>query len=249
MKPAPLAIIAALDDEIRIIASKMEVDARVHERPARFTAGRFLGAPVVLVRSGIGLPAMEAAAASMIARYRPRLCLHIGCCGGAEPQDQPGDLIIADAVVDSRTGERHPALSDLVERALAACRRTELRCRTAAIVTVEQVISSPHEKAFVGTQHSAAAIDMESAALATACNARGVPWLVVRAVLDSLDVALPTLDDAISVDGTIDGMKLAGMILRRPRILWDLSHLQYFAAEVRMALSRFVEAWIGQEER
>ena len=109
MQPVPLAIVVALDDEIRTVQSKMEIDARVHVRPALFTVGTLGAKPVVVARSGIGIPAMEAAAAYLLEHYRPAFCLHAGYCGGADPQDQPGDLLIASAVVDARSGTRTAA--------------------------------------------------------------------------------------------------------------------------------------------
>ena len=61
MTPVPLAIVVALDEEIRVLQSKMEVDARVHVRPALFTIGTLKDRPLIVARSGIGIPAMASA--------------------------------------------------------------------------------------------------------------------------------------------------------------------------------------------
>lgn len=246
---ASLAIIAALDDEVRIIASKMEVDVRLHRRPALFRVGRYGGMQIVLARSGVGPKAMAAAAAFLLAQYRPAFCLHVGYCGGTNPQDQAGDLIVADAIVDAGSGERFAAKAECVERALLLCRDANLRARSGALVTVEKAVEQPHEKAFVGTQHEAIGIDMESAALAAACAQQQVASLVVRAVFDPLDVALPDMCDILADDGTTDGIRLAEHLIRRPQDLLGLPRLQYFASQARSALARFIEAWVAQGER
>lgn len=248
MPPVPLAIVAALDDEVRPIASKMEVDSRLHRRPALFTVGKLGRAFLVLVRSGVGPAAMADAAAFLIAQYRPAFCLHVGYCGGADPKDQAGDLIVADAVVDAASGERFPSDGELVGRGVRLCRERNIRARAGAVATVGKAIEAPHEKAFVGTQHGAIGIDMESAPLVAACRRGNVPHLVVRAVLDPLDVALPDLCDALAEDGTTDGMKLADHLIRRPKDLWELPRLQYYASQARSAIEVFVEAWIEQRE-
>ena len=249
MQPVPLAIVVALDDEIRTVQSKMEIDARVHVRPALFTVGTLGAKPVVVARSGIGIPAMAAAAAYLLDHYRPAFCLHAGYCGGADPQDQPGDLLIASAVVDARGGTREAADASRVAAAEEVARAAGLRARSAAVVTVEALVEQPHEKAFVGTQHEAAGIDMESAAFVAACRERGVPWLVVRAVLDPLDAALPDMGDAVTEEGATDGLALAEHLLRRPKDLWELPRLQYYANQARQAIAAFVEAWIEREGR
>ena len=249
MQAFPLAIVVALDDEIRIVQAKMDVDARVHVRPALFTVGTLGAKPIIVARSGIGIPAMEAAAAYLLDHYRPAFCLHVGYCGGSDPQDQPGDLLIASAVVDAQSSTRTAADAQRVLAAEEIARARGLRARAAAVVTVGEIVEEPHEKAFVGTQHEAAGIDMESAPFVAACNARGVPWLVVRAVLDPLDAALPDMGDAITEEGATDGFALAEHLLKKPKDLWELPRLQYYANQARQAIATFVEAWIEREGR
>lgn len=244
MQTTPLAIIAALDDEIRIIRSKMEIDTRVHVRPALFETGKYMNLRVVLARSGIGIGAMEAAIKYVIENYRPEFCLHMGYCGGADPKFQTGDLIVAGTVVDSRNGRRYDSDSKLVEKALGICSEKKLRANSGAIVTVEKIINSPHEKAFAGTEHEAQGIDMESAALAAECASRGVPYLVVRSVLDGLDVELPDMEGAIDRTGKTDIPALAEIMIKNPKDIFKLPRMQFFANEARTAITAFADAWI-----
>lgn len=244
MVSVPLAIVVALDDEIRTINSKMEVDSRVHVRPALFTAGNYSGRPLLVVRSGIGRAAMRSAVAYLFNHYRPSFCLHVGYCGGADPKDEAGDLIIAREVVDAASGDRIGADSDLVARAEKLAREKGLKARSGALVTVEGVVEMPHEKAFVGTQHDASGIDMESADFAAACSGSGVSWLVVRSVLDPLDASLPDMGDSVTAEGATDGMALAEHLIKKPKDLWRLPRLQYFAGQARNSINAFVDAWV-----
>ena len=83
MQHTPLAIFAALADEIRITRSKMEVDERVTVHTACVVRGQYLKQPLMLVRTGVGTAAMVRAVAYVCAQYRPALCLNVGYCGGA----------------------------------------------------------------------------------------------------------------------------------------------------------------------
>ncbi|MFA4874057.1 MAG: hypothetical protein WC956_07105 [bacterium] len=246
MQQIPLAVIAALDDEIKTVVARMSVDARVHVRPALFMRGMYDHRPLLLCRSGLGLAAMEHAINYMLCNYRPGFCLHVGYCGGADPALAPGDIVIASSVVDACTEHRLDADPANVERAQRICADMKLRCRTGGIATVEELVASPHEKAFVGTKLAAAAIDMESTALAAACAAVGVPYLVVRAVLDPLDHAIPDFSDSLDEAGRPDGLALAEHLLKHPYDALKLPHLEYFASQARHSITAFVDAWIKE---
>lgn len=247
MQDIPLALVAALDDELRLITSKIEADSRVHIRPALFTVGKYKRTSLVICRSGIGILAMELAMRYLLEQYRPRFCLHIGYCGGSNPKDLAGDLIIATTAVDTRSGERHVCDANAVEDAVHLARDKGMRARIAAVATVEKPVEFPHEKAFIGTQYEVAGIDMESAAVAVACKNRSTRFLIVRAILDPLDVALPDIIDAVEDDGSTNGTKLARHFVRKPKDLWLLPRLQYLASIARTSLTGFVDAWIERE--
>jgi adenosylhomocysteine nucleosidase len=248
MKPVPLAIVAALDDEIRIIRSRMAIDSRHHTRPALFVSGIYQRSPLLLVRSGIGRQAMDRAIRYCLDRYHPSFCLHVGYCGGTDPQYHAGDLFIANAIVDSRSGKRISPPRQAVEKAMRICRDRKLRAKEGALVTVDEPVASPHEKAFVGTQHQAQAMDMESAPLAAACTQHSVPYLVVRAILDPLDYTLPDLCDVVEDTGATNRMALVGRLIRKPGHLLKLPSMSYFAAQARMAITSFVDAWVAEQK-
>lgn len=201
----------------------------------------------MLVRSGIGRQAMDRAIRYCLDRYRPSFCLHVGYCGGTDPQYHVGDLLVANAIADSRSGKRISPPSHVVEKAMRICRERKLRAKVGALVTVDSPVTSPHDKAFVGTQHEAHGIDMESEPLAVACASRSIPYLVVRAIMDPLDFTLPDLYDVIEDTGVTNRMALAHRLIKRPSILMKLPSIGYFAAQARMAITSFVDAWLARE--
>lgn len=244
MQRVPLAVIAALDDEIRIVRSRMSVDARIHIRPGLVTKGTYLQRPMMLVRSGVGREAMRATMTHLLSSHRPEVIVHTGYCGAASPALAPGDLIIAEGIVDSFNQKRVACDGDLVTKAKRILRERSMRGSAGDIVTVKGIAASPHDKAYLATQHSSIGVDMESSELAAACEDAGIPFVVVRAVLDPLDYHIPDLADAIDDDGSTDGFALAEHLVKRPADFLKLPKLQYLASQARTSITAFIEAWL-----
>jgi adenosylhomocysteine nucleosidase len=248
MQKVPLAVISALDDEIRIIRSRMSVDARIHIRPGLVTKGTYLQRPIMLVRSGVGRDAMRTTMTHLFSNHRPEVVIHTGYCGAASPALAPGDLVIAEGIVDSSNQKRVPCDEALVAKAKKILRDKSMRGSAGDLVTVEQVASSPHEKAYLATQHSSIGVDMESSELAAACAESNIPFVVVRAVLDPLDYHIPNLADAIDEDGSTDGLALAEHLVKKPADFLKLPRLQYLASQARTSITAFIDAWLEEDE-
>ena len=238
-----VAIFAAMDDEIRIIRSKMIVDEQVHFKPSLLIRGQFNKHQMLLVRSGVGKKAMQNAVDYCLKNFKPSVCLNIGYAGGTTPHMSAGDLIIATAVIDDATRTIFSADNDLAEKAGGICKQKELKAMRGNLVTVDRVISAPHEKAFVGTEHDALALDMESSTFMERCAAHKMPCMVVRAILDPLDVALPDMEDVIAADGRLSAGKFVRHIIHQPKDTLSLHKIEYCAIKAREAISEFVEGW------
>jgi adenosylhomocysteine nucleosidase len=93
------------------------------------------------------------------------------------------------------------------------------------IFTADHVVGTPAEKRLLAAQHDADAVDMESAAVAEACAARGVPFRAVRAVSDTADTALsPDLVRLLS-GGNVSPWKAIKALVRRPALLGEFLRL------------------------
>jgi adenosylhomocysteine nucleosidase len=238
-----IAIIAALDDEIRIVHSKMTVDEKIHIKPSVITRGQLNKRDILLARSGIGKMAMQNAVDYCLSNFKPSFCLNVGYAGGTTPHMSAGDLIIATTVIDQENGRSYSADTSLVDKAGSICRQKELKAMRGGLVTVGRVIPTPHEKAFIGTEHDALAIDMESSSFMERCLAAGVPAIVVRAILDPLDVALPDMNDVIGANGKMSLNRVAGHLVHHPKDTLALHKIEYCAIKAREAIAELVEAW------
>lgn len=239
----PIAIFAALDDEIRIVRSKMVIDEQIHIKPSLLIRGQFNDKQLILVRTGVGKAAMQNAVDYCLANFRPDICLNVGYAGGTTPHMSAGDIIIATNVIDDATGKSFAASDTLVEQAANLCRQKEIKSMRGGLVTVDKVISTPHEKAFIGTEHDAIAIDMESSSFMERCAASKTPCVVVRAILDPLDVVLPDMGDVIEEDGKMSFGRVANHLAHHPKDALSLHKIEYCAIKAREAIADFVEAW------
>ena len=102
--------------------------------------------------------------------------MSFGIAGGLDPALSPGRLIVATAVIDGQGGkiECHGAWRDELIAALASLSplAAPLAGRDGAIVTVA-------EKALLHARHGAAAVDMESHAVARVAARAGLPFAAV----------------------------------------------------------------------
>lgn len=238
-----VAIFAALDDEVRIVRSKMVVDESVNIRPSLIVRGQLGGTQIILVRSGVGKKAMRHAADYCIANFDPSVCINVGYAGGTTPHMSAGDIVIATSVVDEETKKVFSTDEGLADSVGNICNQKELKAMRGGIVTVDRVISTPHEKAFIGTEYDALAIDMESSAFMESCLAAKKSAIVVRSILDPLDVALPDMGDVIDPEGRMSVSRVAGHLAHHPKDALSLHKIEYCAIKARESIAEFVEAW------
>ncbi len=146
--------------------------------------GRKGTATFVIERTGMGLAKAGQAARRLSAAARPAAVAIAGLGGALNDNLVPGDLIVADRLLDAAGRE----VITLPSAALLAAelRRSGLRARTGTVLSTDHIVTGA-ERATLGGL-GADVVDMESTAVAEA--AWDVPLAVLRAVSDSPGVEL-----------------------------------------------------------
>jgi 4-hydroxy-3-methylbut-2-enyl diphosphate reductase len=160
------------------------------------------GAPRLAIhRTGIGPHRARAAALELSAR-RPSPLIVMGLAGGLEHGSQPGEVIVADELLDSDGGRRACEGADTLASALADA---GIAVRRGAVVSVSRFAVGEERARLRGL--GAIAVDMESVWLAD--GAVGGHFGVVRVVADTpaREVWRPWL--------TATGLVTASLALRR----------------------------------
>jgi adenosylhomocysteine nucleosidase len=191
------------------------------------------------VRAGGGDAAGAARAAEALAPQVDAL-VSFGLAGGLDPALPSGALLVPHTVLDR--GERFAADAGLAAALGGMTPHTLLGGGT--------VLATVADKRAVRAETGAAAVDLESAAVARAARRHGRPFAVLRAVCDPADRALPhaalvALDPA----GGIVPLRVAAAVLTRPWEIPALLALARDAARARAALLGRVRATDGLHTR
>ena len=224
-----MALIAALKTEAACFTSGRPLPGLPADLDDRFT----------LILGGMG-PARAARAAEKMIREGARALISIGMAGALQPGISSGDVLLPERVADAggclNTTESWRAA--IVER-LAD---TTLTVHGGLLHSVASVLGTASAKSAYGSSTGAVAVDMESAAIVGAAQRHGVPAVVVRVVVDPVDVNLPLeILEQLDPYGSIRIKRVLSAIGGRPALVPDMIRLaraQRAARRVLVQLGR-----------
>ena len=180
------------------------------------------GRPGITIHlTGIGHAAAARAVAGVLAGPRPSLVVMAGFGGALRDGLAVGDVVTPGEVVDEHGGRW-------------ACAGGEGR-----LLTASGIAATPNEKRSLGDRFSADAVDMESAAVAAACAAAGVPFRAVRAVSDAVHVGLSPRLAGLFASGQFSPWRVVLAVVRQPSLIAEFWRL---ARDTRLAADRLAVA-------
>ncbi|MDQ3623020.1 MAG: hypothetical protein M3463_11095 [Verrucomicrobiota bacterium] len=173
-----LLVTFALAEESRDFLRRVQARRRLGGGPC--WQANLGGRELLIAHTGVGLESAGRVLPRLLAAHRIDQLICTGFAGGLDPRLPSGDLLVA-------TNFSAPD-------AIARCRRLPHPDRqlvfgnlTSQPMPVETVAA----KAQLARETGAAAVDMETAAVARICGERGVPLLAVRVISDAADEPLP----------------------------------------------------------
>jgi adenosylhomocysteine nucleosidase len=172
----------------------------------------------------------------MLIRAGARALVSWGMAGGLDPALVPGAIFLPTEVI-SLEGTSVLAASPWRERVAEAISARE-PIVTGRLLTSPTAIGSLAEKSRLFRETGAAAVDMESLAVATTARAHGVPFLGVRVIVDSAVDSLPrAVAAAADSQGHLQIWRLLATLAREPMELASLLRLarRYRAASRSLA--------------
>ena len=193
-----IGIIIAMDKEFRRISELLDgLDVEL-DGGRKFVTGTLGENELVLRQCGIGKVNAAIGASEMIRRYNPDLLVSTGCAGGGRTDMEVMDIVASTELAyhDVYCGEamgktvygqvqgmpaRYSSPSDLVEKA----KSVSPRVHAGLIVTGDWFVDSKEKmREIVSHFPEAAAVDMESAAIAQTCHIYGIPFISFRVISD-----------------------------------------------------------------
>jgi adenosylhomocysteine nucleosidase len=169
--------------------------------------------------------AHEAAERALDRFSNPELIIVAGVAGALIASLRAADIVIADRIIAADGDARafSPADSQLavLRRAFESAR---LPYESGGLLTSRTLLSTANEKRRARESTGAVAVDMETAAIAAAADARGLAVIAIRTILDELDDDLPG-PGLVDERGKVDALRVAGYLLRRPGNVLKLPRL------------------------
>ena len=205
MTAPPLAIVAAMHQELAAVLALLPDEHKTVVAGREFWRGHLHGHAVIAVLSRIGKVAAATTATALIAHFGVRQIVFTGVAGGLGPGVRVGDVVVAETFLQhdldaSPIFPRHevplygrsrfatdPALTqrlvDAARRALPAA-----ALHRGLIISGDRFVSTTSEARALQTElPDALAVEMEGAAIAQVCHDYGVAYAAVRTISDRAD--------------------------------------------------------------
>jgi len=185
--------------------------------------------------SGMG-PRRAALASRTLLENGATALLSWGSAGGLAPKLFPGNLILPKTVIASDQSLYHVETS--WHHRLCNRLKGHVDFHTEPLVESATVVCTPAEKTVLFYRTGAIGVDMESAAVATVAQEARVPFMVVRAIVDSADTTIPDSSlNAVDEFGQLSCLKLIQGLGGHPGELFALVRIarNYRAAQRALA--------------
>jgi adenosylhomocysteine nucleosidase len=180
--------------------------------------------------SGMGPEAAENAAKRLVAVGATAL-VSWGMAGGLDPTLPAGTICVPELVIapDGATFATDHHWRELTTAAIVS-RRTVVRGK---LLSTGRAIEDVAGKAAAFYKTGAAAVDMESAAVAKVAAAHSLPFLAVRVIVDT---AADTLPDAVLAASGTAGLRLSRLMIGILKSPGELAPLLRLSSRYRMAI-------------
>lgn len=221
-----LAIVAALEREVRPLVKRW----RVHEREHAGRRFRFYeNGETVLVCGGIGAEPARRAAEAVLALYSPNCVYSVGYAGALEPTLRIGDILQPVRVINAKEG----SIASIVggQGTLVSHAR----------------VASVSQKTKLREAYNAQAVDMESSAVARAAEARGVAFAAVKVISDEFNFELPPTEQFVDTQGRFQQTRFAIFIALRPWLWARVAQLARNSARATRKLCAELQKIVREE--
>ena len=222
MTARPLAFVCAMPMELTPLARELELE-EADVDGVSLHRGALDGRDVVAIVTGMGTELATAAIERLLEAVEVEHVFVVGITGALENETPIGTVVLPEVVVLGVSGREHrpTRLGDAEHQG---------RMWTADILTTDLgAVAELREQGVV-------ALEMETAAIAHACEQRGIPWSVFRAISDRAgdDLVDPEVFATSNQDGTANEAALTAYLEKYPEripMLIQLAEDSTLAAE------------------
>ena len=245
-----IAIFAALRWECQPVLRQLRHVSKRRLETFTVWQGRADTVEVWLIKTGMGMQRAAEAARAVVDSGQFDLFVSTGCAGALAPELRPGDLVLATTVIDRATDHRYE--SDATTRAdwQTVANRAALHAALAPELCATEILASVADKRAAAAETGAVAVDMEGAGIAACATDSGIPFALVRAILDTaaddVEASFAFINPAT---GDIKPLAVAARLARHPGTVTRLLTMQRQMKAADASLTRFFAAWLPTPPR
>ena len=206
-------LVVALPEELTTLTSK-----KIEKGDCLFITDQLL-----VAYSGAGPTNATAVAELLVAKGANRL-ISWGCAAALGASLKPGDLILADKLIDAENNEMvinadwHSYANHLLAKFVVVTRG----CLAESV----SIVSTSTDKKYLHSLTGAVALDMESIAIAKVAKQYTLPFLAIRVIVDPVEMNLPlAINHSLNDQGEIVLKKLLAFLFLHPAELPGLIKL------------------------
>ncbi len=212
MDPRPVAFVCAMPMELVPLARDLEL-TETDIGGVRVHAGALGDRPVVAIVTGMGTGLARAGIEQLLDVVNVVHVFSVGIAGALEDDTPIGTVMLPEIVMDGATGREHRPT------------RHGDDVHAGRMWTGDELITDREALADLRAR-GVVSLEMETAAIAQVCDARGVAWSVFRAISDrpSDDVSVEMFMMS-NLDGTPDHDAIAAFFEKYPERIPQLAQL------------------------
>lgn len=246
-----ILIFCAFGAEFGPLRARVQVEKALDLKGIKGCYGHIGTTEAVLAASGIGMRRAQESARRVLDEI-PTVDLIIltGVAGALADNLGIGDLVLADRLM-TRDGDNDQTARTIevphahLESYASALNRAGIRYARGAILTVKYPLVTGSEKRFAGEHNGAIAVDMETAVIAFEAATRGIPFIAMRTIMDTVDHDLAS---AVLADenGKVRPLKAAAALARNPAMVTGVIRLVRNLRQATHSMAIAIDAVIRQ---
>ena len=242
-----IAVVFALKNELSGLVKEMAFK-RVKNGGGLALYESRIQSDIILVEGGIGKDRAEETTSRVISELSPKAIVSAGFCGAVKPNAYSGEVLVCRNLycldgppavwspLDMK--EHHRCNEALMEQTVRALELSEAKYRLGDCLSLTYFASQSGLKSWIGRTFSVDIVDMESYWVGNAARERGVPFMALRTVLDTVDQGLPYfVGQTVESNGKGGALKALRYLAGNPRRALELKRLWEQAEKAQRSLS------------
>lgn len=239
LRRAEIACVAALSIEIAPLLAKCEKLKKYSGGSFTFRGGKYRGLRLAVVETGTGAKRAGEGTLALIDGHSPEWVLSVGFSGALIPEMRPGNIVVADRIVDLHGNSLNIDLKMPEDR--------ENGLYVGTLLMSDSIVRTVGQKQELQQQTGALAVDLESLAVAQACRDSHTKFMAVRVISDDMSADLPP--EILSILGSTGNVRWGatlGAVWNRPESVKDLWNLRNAANRAAEHLAAFLDTIFEQ---